>query len=392
MKNSGNPTLRYWMSTIVFAVVLFAALTNLNAIAGFVDKIVLILSPLGFGFALALIMNVPLRGMEKLLLKLDRKNKLGETWRRRISLIAVFTLTPVFLVGIILFFVPEFVTAISSLIASITDNQEEIIAFTSKFGLDAETIKKYIEEIAVWFKTNMSSILGITVSTAVSIVSSVISGIMCIILAIYILIDKKRIGRSSKRILHAFLPKPIASYLCRMGSLFVNAFSRFLSSQCLEAVILGSILFIGMTILRLPYALPIACMTVVFALIPYVGAFISLFLGAVMILLDDPSKAAIFAVMYLIVQQIEGNVIYPRVVGESVGLPAYLTLIAVSLGGSIMGIAGMMLFVPIASVAYTLIDEAVKYRVPDAFPEKDAGKADASPPEPQDSVSEEENA
>ena len=173
MKNSGNPTLRYWMSTIVFAIVLYAALTNLNAIAGFVDKIVLILSPLGFGFALALIMNVPLRGMEKLLLKLDRKNKLGETWRRRISLIAVFTLTPVFLVGIILFFVPEFVTAISSLIASITDNQEEIITFTSKFGLDAETIKKYIEEIAVWFKTNMSSILGITVSTAVSIVSSV---------------------------------------------------------------------------------------------------------------------------------------------------------------------------------------------------------------------------
>ena len=154
--------------------------------------------------------------------------------------------------------------------------------------------------------------------------------------------------------------------------------------QCLEAFILAAILFAGMLIFDLPYAMSISSLTMVFALIPYVGAFVSLAFGSIIILLESPQSALVFIIVFLVVQQVEGNIIYPRVVGESVGLPAYLTLFAVSIGGSLMGIAGMMLFVPVVSVVYTLIDEAVDARIPSAIDNlfsdsQSACKGDAPP-------------
>ncbi|MBQ5770049.1 MAG: AI-2E family transporter [Clostridia bacterium] len=371
MNRNNNHQLKLWMPTIVFAVLLFAAVTNLNSIAGFMGKIWALLSPMGLGFALALILNVPLRGVESLIRKLDKKRLLSEKLRSTLSLVLVLLLTPLAIFAIVMFIVPEFVEAIDELIISVNQNKEEIIAFTSRFGLDAATIQNTIDKISTWISSNMRDILNVTLnvtfSTAMSIFSSLTSGLMCIMLAIYMLADRKRISRSTRKVLFAFLPKKAAAYISRTCSLFISTFSRFLSMQCLEAFILAVILFAGMLIFKLPYAMSISSLTMIFALIPYVGAFVSFAFGAIIILLESPQSALIFIIVFLIVQQIEGNIIYPRVVGESVGLPAYLTLFAVSIGGSLMGIAGMMLFVPIVSVAYTLIDEAVNARLPGAI-------------------------
>ena len=371
MNKHDNNLLKSWMPTIVFAVLLFAAATNINSIAGFMGKVWALISPMGLGFALALILNVPLRGIENLFKKIDKKRLLSEKTRGTLAFILVLLLTPLAIFAIVMFIVPEFVEAIDELIVSVNQNKDEIIAFTTKFGLDAQKIQDLIDKVSAWISSNMRDILNVTLnvtfSTAMSIFSSLTSGLMCIMLAIYMLADRKRIAKSTRKILFAFLPKKAASYISRTISLFVSAFSRFLSMQCLEAFILAAILFIGMMIFKLPYAVSISSLTMVFALIPYVGAFVSFAFGALIILLESPQSALVFVLLFLVVQQVEGNVIYPRVVGESVGLPAYLTLFAVSVGGTLMGIAGMMLFVPIISVIYTLIDEAVKKRLPGAI-------------------------
>ncbi len=388
MNRHDNHQLKQWMPTIVFAVLLFAAVTNLNSIAGFMGKVWALISPMGLGFALALILNVPLRGIESLLKKIDKKRILSEKVRNTLALVLVLVLTPLALFAIVMFIVPEFVEAIDELIVSVNQNKEEIIAFTAKFGLDSASIQNLIDKVSTWISSNMRDILNVTLnvtfSTAMSIFSSLTSGLMCIMLAIYMLADRKRISKSTRKILFAFLPKKVASYVSRTCSLFVSTFSRFLSMQCLEAFILAAILFVGMLIFKLPYAMSISSLTMIFALIPYVGAFVSFVFGTIIILLESPQSALAFVLIFLVVQQVEGNIIYPRVVGESVGLPAYLTLFAVSIGGTLMGIAGMMLFVPVVSVAYTLIDEAVNARLPGAidnlFTETQPAPAENAPP------------
>ncbi len=389
MNRTDNRQLKLWMSTIVFSVLLFAAVTNLDSIASFTGKVWQHLSPMGLAFVLVLILNVPLQGIENLIKKIDKKRVLSEKVRNTISLTAVLILTPVAIFAIVMFIVPEFVEAIDKLIVSVNQNSDEIIAFTSRFGLDSAKIQEWINKVVEWIRNNLQNILGVTLnftfSTAMSIFSSLTSGLMCIMLAIYMLADRKRISKSTRKILFAFLPKKIAAFISRTCSLFVSTFSRFLSMQCLEAIILAAILFLGMMIFKLPYAMSISCLTMIFALIPYIGAFVSFIFGAIIILMESPQSALIFVILFLVVQQIEGNVIYPRVVGESVGLPAYLTLFAVSVGGSVMGIAGMMLFVPIVSVAYTLIDEAVNARIPVAidklFENENASNPEDTPPE-----------
>lgn len=371
MNYKDNHKLKTWMPTIIFSVLFFALVMNFGSIFDAFNKILVIVSPLLAGMGIALVLNVPLRGMNSLLLRLDKKNRLGEKWRRILSSLLSLILTPLAIIAIIAFFIPQLHDAISSLYNTITNNSDEIEAFISRFLSDDSdfNLSKILDEVKNWFTGNIGTIAGATVNTAMSIFSSVTTGIMSIMFAIYVLLDKKRISHSAKRFMFSFFPRKVAAYISRVGSLFVSTFSTFLSRQCLESVILGGILFLFMTLFKLPYALSICCLTVVMALIPYVGAFLSLGIGALMILLESPTDALIFCALFLVVQQIEGNVIYPRVVGESVGLPAYLTIMAVSLGGAFMGMVGMLLFVPITSVVYTLAKEAMDKRLPEPFDE-----------------------
>lgn len=356
---------RTYAPTIAFGVVLFALLTNIDMTLAIYDKLCCVLNPLVIGVSIALVLNVPMRGIERLFRRFDRKNKFSEKARQVCSFCLVLVLTPLALGGIIAFFVPQFVSAVTNLITIVRDNSEDIVNFTNRFGIDANFVQQRIDSAITWITDNMTNIAGVTFSTLVSIVNSVTSGVMSVMLALYMLLSKRQLVRQCKRLSSALLPRRLSAFVVRVTRMFVDSFSVFLSRQCLEALILGIILFVSMTIFAIPYTMSICCLSVVLALIPYVGSMLSLALGALMIVLVSPSKALIFVITFLVVQQIEENLIYPRVVGESLGLPAYVTLLAVAIGGEVMGIIGMLVFVPITNVIYTLARELVAHRLGD---------------------------
>ena len=195
------------------------------------------------------------------------------------------------------------------------------------------------------------------------VVSGVSTFVIGFIFSIYILLQKEKLGRQAKQVLYALLPMEKADRALEIAKLTEKTFSSFLSGQCLEAVILGCLFVIAMTLFKMPYALLVGVLIGLTALIPIVGAFIGCIVGALLIALTDPIQALVFVALFLVLQQIEGNLIYPHVVGSSVGLPSIWVLAAVSIGGSLMGIGGMLLFIPLCSVVYALFREYVKGRL-----------------------------
>ena len=184
-----------------------------------------------------------------------------------------------------------------------------------------------------------------------------------LIFAIYVLAQKEKLKRQTKNLLQAYLKQPVSETVWKVGKLTSITFQKFISGQCLEACILGTMFFITMSIFQIPYALLISVLIAVTSLIPIWGAFIGCIIGCFLIAVVDPMRALGFLIMFLIIQQIEGNLIYPHVVGGSIGLPSIWVLAAVTVGGKLYGIVGMIFFIPICSVLYTLLKENVRYRL-----------------------------
>ncbi len=205
-----------------------------------------------------------------------------------------------------------------------------------------------------FFKNGAGSVLDSTFTVAKSIVSGMTTFIIAFVFACYILLQKEKLNIQIHKVMYAYLKKEYVEKILDICSLTYKTFSNFLAGQCLEAAILGTMFVIMMTVFRLPYALLVGVLIAFTALIPIFGAFIGCFIGAFLILMDTPMKALVFVILFLVLQQIEGNLIYPRVVGNSVGLPSIWVLAAVSIGGSLMGIVGMLVFIPAVSVIYTL--------------------------------------
>lgn len=348
---------------ITYGVGLYALLMNYQVLWEALSWVLGVLSPLLAAAAVALILNVPLRGFDRILARLDRRNRLRRGVRHGLSLALTLIFAPLLVFFVIRFVVPQLANAISGIIDFVRENSGVISEAAQKIGLDPAMVSDKIAQLFTWITDNIDTITGVAFSTAIGVFSSAASALMSLMLAIYLLADRERVRRQAARLCEAMLSPHVSETLQRVGRLFVQSFATFLSRQCLEAVILGGLVGGAMLAFSLPYALPLAVLTAVMALIPYVGAFLSLFVGVVMLLLVSPTKALIFAVVFLVMQQIEGNVIYPRVVGESVGLPAYVTLTAVTLGGALFGVLGMFFTIPVASVAYTLLGEAVRNRM-----------------------------
>lgn len=348
---------------IAFGVVLFAALTNLRVFAGGVQWVLGLLSPIIVGTVIALVLNVPMHGFQTLFAKINRKGRLSEGLCDGISLLLAVICVPVILAVLMRFIVPQFISAMTNVINIVSSNRDNIAAYVARIGLDPSTVAAWLDEIIGWVNSNLGTIAGTAVNTIVSMVGSVMDVVIAIILAIYLLADKSALVRRCKRLVRAFLPENTSNYVFRCTGMFTSAFRIFLSMQCLEAVILGVMMLICMLIFRIPYAVTIACMTAVLALLPYIGAYLALAIGCVLVVTVSPMKALIFIIVFLVAQQVEGNLIYPRIVGKSVGLPAYITLAAVMIGGAIAGIAGMFFIIPVVSVIYTLLAEAVQKRI-----------------------------
>lgn len=347
---------------IAFGILFSALVLNFNTAVSAFKQVLFALTPIIVGLIIALILDVPMHGFGNLFCRLDRKNRLSPRARDVLSLLLAVIVVPLILFVVIRFVLPQFINAVTNVVNIVIANEDTIAGWVANVGIEATTVSQVLDEAVDWVTKNLGLLTGTAISTVVSVFSSVMDVVLGLILAIYILADKAALKRRCARLSRAVLPEGASNKLLRWGPMFISTFRTFLARQCLEAVILGAILLGCMLIFRIPYAFTIACMTAIMALIPYIGAYISLFVGVVLVVTVSPLKALIFAVIFLVAQQVEGNVIYPKVVGASVGLPAYITLSAVVIGGAVAGIPGMFFIIPVVSVVYVLLREYVQRR------------------------------
>ena len=311
----------------------------------------------------AAIKPVPIKGVGKL--------------RRILSLLLTLTVVLGVIVFVVFMVAPELYQSFAAIgreMTQFTNRVPQMLAEArERLPMFAEEIDKIsddllnidwkeIGQMATDFLQN-SNFLSSTVSIATSVVSGVANTIIGIVFAIYILLQKENLGRQFRRLFYAQFPEAGVDRFLEVCNLTSVSFNSFLSGQCLEAVILGLMFFISMSVLKMEYALVVAVLIGVTSLIPIFGAFIGCIVGAFLILIANPIQALWFIILFLVLQQIEGNVIYPRVVGGSVGLPSIWVLVAVTLGASLAGVLGILFAIPIVSVIYTLLREHVRSRL-----------------------------
>jgi predicted PurR-regulated permease PerM len=351
-------------------VAFFCALQDLPAVAGALRWVLGILSPFLAGGAIAFILNVPMRAVETCL----PKGKRWKPFRRPLALI----LTLAAVSGVVTLAACVISPGVGDAVRSITGQlpaaiqrvQEQLAALETwlpqleTLAADLQFDWKALSEKAVSLVRDWG---GGLVSSGGVLMAGVVSGVSTFVIGLifsfYVLMQKERLARQGRQVLYALLPESWADKTLEVLRLSNRTFSSFLSGQCVEAVILGTLFVVAMTIFRMPYALLVGVLIALTALIPVVGAFIGCVVGALLIAVMNPWQAVGFVVLFLVLQQIEGNLIYPHVVGGSVGLPSIWVLAAVTLGGKLMGIAGMLFFIPLCSVLYALFRDFVKDRL-----------------------------
>lgn len=358
---------------IIFAaMIFFYALNNVGIVMDFFGMIINLFFPFILGCAIAFIINVPMNKIEKILFSKAKSRSLKKAGRP-VSLVITILLVLAVLAGAILIIVPEIGATVKNLIVQIPKAWDGFMLWLEETPLNADLIEKYEKEIESIWKNMSDTILSVlksgtlgALNAGIGVVSGVVSGIanfvIAFIFSIYILLQKEKLGNQFKRLLKVIMPEKKVEKILKITSLTNSTFASFITGQCLEACILGAMFVVTMTILDIPYALLIGILIAITALIPIVGAFIGCIVGAFLIIIVSPVKALIFIILFLILQQIEGNLIYPHVVGSSVGLPSIWVLVAVTIGSKLMGIVGMIIFIPIFSVAYALLREYVSAR------------------------------
>ena len=351
-----------------FGVVLFVALTNLQHVFGALEKGLDLLSPLIMGGVMAFVLNVPMTGLEKFLNKLRANNRKKKNSVRAVSLLLTILciLGIVILLGIIV--IPQMAKSVTGLISQLERVWPQWMKFLEKEGFDAKWMSQLLDEIQASqifqaLKQNVGDLFPVLTGTISSIFSKTFNLLLALIMMMYLLLDKERIAGFANRLLEAYIPEHAAGKIRKTGRLLCGIYADFLGRQCLEAIILGAMMGITFTICRLPYGGLVAALTALLSFIPYVGSFLSCAVGAVIILTVSPVKALLSIVVYQIVQFIENQFVYPRVVGSAVGLPPLLTLLAVFVGGGLFGILGMIFFIPLTATAYTLLKESVNERL-----------------------------
>lgn len=369
MKNKINKELTNGLILISFGIILFISLEHFEVVWNIFKSILTILSPFLLGLVIAFILNVPVNMIEKQLNKIKRlkSTKIKRGIAITSSIIAVLLIL-FFVVALIIpdigktittFInqVPELITDIDHKITEISTNYPAIEEWAKKIEWNPETIKTQLD---TWIKTIGSGILSTSFNLVVSFISKIANLFIGIIFAIYILTEKEKLANQFKLVLSSFIQKKYVTKFFQITYLANKTFSKFISGQCLEACILGFLCFLGMSIFQFPYRLSISVFVSLTALIPVFGAFIAMVIGVLLISVTSVQSAIWFLIFFLILQQIEGNLIYPKVVGSSVGLPAIWTMMAVTVGGSCFGILGMLVSVPLSSIMYALLKDYIK--------------------------------
>ena len=361
---------------IVFTILALVVLWNYQKVFQGITMLWDVISPFVLGGAIAFIVKIPMNFFEeKIFGKAKRAGKKGAIkLARPLSLV----LTLIVVIGIIaivmLVVIPELGRTILHLGKTLQDFVPEVQEWAIRLFQDNEGIVKWIAGIEFkwdeilnqgidFLKNGAGSVLDTTFEAAKSIITGVADFVIAFVFSCYILLQKEKLTGQVQKLMTAFMPEDWKNIFLALGEAVNKSFTSFFTGQCLEAVILGLMFLVVMAIFQLPYALLISVLIAFTALIPIFGAFIGCAVGALLIFMVSPVKALIFVIMFLVLQQLEGNFIYPHVVGNSVGLPSIWVLVAVSVGGSLMGLTGMLIFIPLTAVVYTLLRGIVNRRL-----------------------------
>ena len=346
--------------------------SHIGEAAGFVKRLWLILSPFVVGAALAFVLNVPMSFLERTLLKGMDKNAMAAKWKRPVALVLVLVLTVLVVYLVMALVIPELITTVETLVSAIPVAVQRLEALLGQYEVhlgdwlserltfpSGDELNAYLQKL-LNFAVKGVAFSGSLIGTVYSNILGVFFTLMFII---YFLLGKERLAAQAQKLMKAYLKPERVERILYVAGLAKRTFASFITGQCLEALILGGMFFVVLTILRLPYALLISVFIAVTALIPVVGAWMGCIVGAFLIMVVNPMQALMFLAVFLIVQQLEGNLVYPRVMGNAIGLPSIWVLFAVVLGEGLLGILGMLLFIPLTSVCYQLLREDVEVKL-----------------------------
>ena len=371
----GDLSIKKIRELIVFTALLVVALWKFYVVLDVLKTIGQIIFPFILGGAIVFVINVPMSFLEKKIFEnIKKENKAARKLARPVSLLLTIVLVVGVIALVMIGVIPQLTKTMGSLMINITDFIPQIKIWIRDFFHDNREIMKLVDQVQFkpdqairWGISLLGNGAGNMMNTTVSAVGSVVSGLATFFIAFsfacYVLFQKEKLHVQIRKVLFAFLPKQKADAFLKVCSLTYRTFANFLTGQCLEAVILGCMFVVTLSILRMPYALLIGVLIAFTALIPIFGAFIGCAVGSFLIFMVSPKQAIIFIIVFLVLQQIEGNLIYPHVVGESVGLPSIWVLAAVTIGGNLMGIVGMLVFIPLLSVVYTIFRKVVYQRL-----------------------------
>lgn len=367
-----SKTIKKILLIVFLSALMIFCIFNFSDVLSIIARLYSFISPVILALCIAFVLNVPLNALENIVFKFlnNSKHKFVRSLKRPLCL----TLTYLLAFGIILLLVLVIIPDIIDTVIYIADKLPSFIVNARKwltetltgFGFKKEDIPFVnidVTSLANTIKTWLSSYSGKIVGDAVTITTSVIGGIFdtvfSLVISVYVLAQKEKIGAFMRNLTDTFISQKTASNIYRILNQASESFSRFIGGQLTESVILGLLCYIGMLIFRFPNAPIISVLICVTSLVPVVGAFVGVFIGALLILITSPIKALLFIVFVIILQQLEGNLIYPRVVGKAVGLPAIIVISAVLVGGNVGGIVGSLIAVPLSATIYALLKEAI---------------------------------
>ena len=374
---------------VMGCIVLYWVLNEGERVRAVVNFVLDVAQPFLVGACLAFILNVPMRAFEKMLKKISSPKA-----RRAVAILLTLISFAVAVAGVVYLLIPQIQETITTLMRQLPPFFLRVEGLIREFleknpqvfqwirdNTELETVNwmSVMEETLNLAGNGLSQILGGTITAVGSVVSGAMDVVFSLAFALYSLASKETLARQCRKLCYAFMKESSADQVVRIFRLTNSTFSNYISGQCIEVVILGSLIALGMMLFKMPYIPLISVLGAVTALVPLVGAFVGCIASAFFILVNDPMQAVWFVVMFLVIQQIEGNVIYPRVVGTSIGLPSMWVLLAVAVGGDTMGVAGMVLMIPLASVIYTLLREYTANRLDSR--EIPPEKLQAQPPE-----------
>lgn len=359
-----------YLLLITFAAALLLVVVNFDSALAFLGSLIGVLHPVLLACVIAFVLNVPMSAIGR---RLDswfshKKKRPSQETVGAISLLLTILALILIIVLVATTAVPGLVQSVMSIFDLIQKKLPEIFTWLEGLNLDTQMLENMfsqldLENLIKSFTSNAGNVVSVVVGTASSTIGALTTFVIALIIAMYGMLSKRTLGHQARALAYANLKKERADRLCHIAELIGTTYSKFLSGQCIEAVILGMMLFFALSVTGVPYAGVLAVLTSILSFIPMVGAFMACAFGVVLVLMVSPIKALVCLVVFLCVQFVEGQFIYPKVVGNSVGLPPLWTLLAVLIGGNLLGILGMLFFIPLTAVLYTLITENTRKKL-----------------------------